>query len=137
MCSRAKNLVIYTMNQAIQKHMADLREQQEILLGLADMLIHLYAIDSTVTRTLQVVRDEGVEATELERAATRLQATRSFQEVREIAEDLLSHLAADDAEKLSAHFDAMDTLAFRPRVDQIGLQRTIADAVSEVEGYPF
>jgi alkylation response protein AidB-like acyl-CoA dehydrogenase len=137
MCDRANQLVIYTMNQAIQKHMADLREQQEILLGLADMLIHLYAVDSTVTRTLQNVRTQGFEETETIRAATRLQSARSFQEIRQISENLLSHLAAGDADKLNAHFDAFETLAFRPRVDQIGLQRTIADAVGETGGYPF
>ena len=137
MCDRANKLVIYTANQAIQKHMADLREQQEILLGLADMLIHLYAIDSTVTRTLQNIRDNGFEETELQRAATRLQSARSFQEIRQISENLLSHLASDDPEKLNSHFEALDTLSFRPRVDQIGLQRLIADAVSDREAYPF
>jgi alkylation response protein AidB-like acyl-CoA dehydrogenase len=136
-CNRAKMLVIYTANQAIQKHMADLREQQEILLGLADMLIQLYAVDSTINRTLQNIRDAGFEETELERAATRLQASRSFQEIREIAERLLSHLAADDADKLNSHMDALGKLEFRPRIDEIGLQRQIAEAVVEREKYPF
>ncbi len=137
MCDRAGKLVVYTMNQAIQKHMADLREQQEILLGLADMLISLYAMDSTVTRTLQNIRDFGFDETELQRAAARLQATRHFQQIREWAENLLSHLAADDREKLTSHFEVLDQLYFRPRVDQIGLQRTIADAVSAREEYPL
>jgi len=137
LCDRANKLVVSAMNQAIQKHMADLREQQEILLRLADMLIHLYAIDSTVTRTLQNIRDQGFDETELRRAAARLQATRSFREIRNLAENLLSHLAAGDPEQLNTHFEALDTLAFRPRVDPIGLQRTVADAVVEQEEYPF
>jgi alkylation response protein AidB-like acyl-CoA dehydrogenase len=137
MCDRANKLVVYTMNQAIQKHMADLREQQEILLGLADMLIYLYAMDSTVGRTLQNIRDFGFEEAELQRAATRLQTSRYFQNIRELSENLLSHLAADDRDQLNSHFEALDMLAFRPRVDQIGLQRQIADVVSAREGYPF
>jgi alkylation response protein AidB-like acyl-CoA dehydrogenase len=137
MTQQAKQLVVYTANQAIQKHMADLREQQEILLDLADMIIHLYAMDSTVTRTLQLVTRDGLEAAELQRAATRLQASDSFGQIRTLAERLLSHLAANDADKLTTHLEAMDKLTFTPRVDEIALERKVAAAVVDVEKYPF
>jgi alkylation response protein AidB-like acyl-CoA dehydrogenase len=129
MTEQANKLVVYTANQAIQKHMADLREQQEILIDLADMIIHLYAMDSTVTRTLQLIERDGLDAAELHRAATRLQTSTSFQEIRNIAERLLSHLAASDADKLTTHLEALDKLTFRPRVDEIGLERQIAEKV--------
>ncbi|MFP4598607.1 MAG: acyl-CoA dehydrogenase family protein [Persicimonas sp.] len=137
MTKQAKQLVVYTANQAIQKHMADLREQQEILLDLADMIIHLYAMDSTVTRTLQLIERDGLEAAKLHRAATRLQASDSFAEIRRLAERLLSHLAANDADKLTTHLEAMEKLVFNPRVDEISLERELAAAVVEVEKYPF
>ncbi len=137
MAERAKQITVYAANQAIQKHMADLREQQEILLSLADMLIAVYGMDSVVTRTLQIIRDQDYESAELQRHATRLHAARSFQQVRELAENLLSHLAEGDGEKLNTHFDALDTLGFRPRVDMIGLEKKIARAVIEKEAYPF
>lgn len=137
MTKQANKLVVYTANQAIQKHMADLREQQEILIDLADMIIQLYAMDSTVTRTLQLVERDGLDAAELQRAATRLQTSRSYGEIRNIAERLLSHLAANDADKLTTHLDALDKLTFRPRVDEIGLERRIAQKVVDVEKYPF
>jgi hypothetical protein len=137
MTERAKQITVYAANQAIQKHMADLREQQEILLSLADMLIHVYGMDSAVTRTLQIIRDQGFDDAELQRAATRVHATRAFQKIRDLAENLLSHLASGDGEKLNAHFDALDTLGFRPRVDMIGLEQKIARAVIEREVYPF
>ncbi len=137
LCTRGKMMVVYTANQAIQKHMANLREQQEILLNLADLLIELYVMDSTINRTLQAIRDEGFDETRIHRAATRLKATRAFNAIRDLSETLLSHLAADDADKLNSHFEALDQLSFRPRVDQIGLERIIAEAVVDAEKYPF
>jgi alkylation response protein AidB-like acyl-CoA dehydrogenase len=137
MTRQAKQLVVYTANQAIQKHMADLREQQEILLDLADMIIDLYAMDSTVTRTLQLIERDGMAASELHRAATRLQTSRAFGRIRQLAERLLSHLAAGDADKLTTHLEALEKLTFSPRVDEIGLERQIAEAVVEAEKYPF
>ncbi|MGM0559416.1 MAG: acyl-CoA dehydrogenase family protein [Myxococcota bacterium] len=137
MTQQAKKLVVYTANQAIQKHMADLKEQQEILVDLADMIIHLYAMDSTVTRTLQMIEANGLDSSLLARDATRLQATNSFNEIRGLAEKLLTHLAIDDSDKLNTHLEALERLTFRPQVDTIGLERSIAAIVVDRERYPF
>jgi alkylation response protein AidB-like acyl-CoA dehydrogenase len=132
----AKNLVVYTLNQAIQKHMADLREQQEILLDLADMIIELFAMDSTVVRTRQLLAT-GAENTGPQRAATRLQVSRSAHRIRRRAERLLTHLAAGDTQRLSAHLAAMNKLSRPPRIDEIALERQVARAVVDAERYPF
>ncbi|MFU8803008.1 MAG: acyl-CoA dehydrogenase family protein [Bradymonadaceae bacterium] len=132
---QAKQLVVYCANQAIQKHMADLREQQEILLLLADMIIEIYAMDSTVSRTLQIIEEKGYDAARLQRAATKVSMTYSFQNIRTFAENLLNHLATGD--QLNAHLEAFDQLAFNPRVDIVSLRREIADVVIERERYIF
>ncbi|MBA2663370.1 MAG: acyl-CoA dehydrogenase family protein [Bradymonadaceae bacterium] len=135
MTDQAKQLVVYCANQAIQKHMADLREQQEILIDLADMIIQLYAMDSTVSRTLQIIELRGFEACKGQRAATRVSLTTSSQAIRALGENLLANLASGD--RLEAHLGALARLTFHPRVDVIGLRRTIADIVVDRERYPF
>ena len=132
---QAKKITVYVANQAIQKHMADLREQQEILLMLADLMIGVYAMDSVVARTLQIVTSEGLEKSELHRAAARLSAATFYTQVAQIGEDLLSHLYRE--EKLTTHLANLDRLAPRPRVDLVTLRRKVADAVVEREKYPF
>jgi alkylation response protein AidB-like acyl-CoA dehydrogenase len=132
---QAKKIVVYCANQAIQKHMADLKDQQEILIVLADLISELYAMDSTVNRTLQVIEERGFEAARLQRAATKVSLASSFQNIRNDAENLLSHLATGS--RLERFLEALDQLAFHPRIDTVGLRREIADAVIEREKYIF
>jgi alkylation response protein AidB-like acyl-CoA dehydrogenase len=132
---QGKKVAVYVANQAIQKHMADLREQQEILIDLADMIMEVYLADSTVARTLEVMRLKGPEKTALHRAATRLAVTQAYQRILGLAQNLLSHLASGD--KLNAHLDNLERLAPRDRVDQVSLRRRVADAVVDLEKYPF
>ena len=135
MTEEAKKLVVYCANQAIQKHMADLREQQEILMDLADMIIQLYSMDSTVGRTLKLIDSQGFDSTEVHRAATLIGLSESFQIIRNRGERLLYNLAEGD--KLNAHLEAFEKLTFFPRIDVISLRRIVADAVTERENYPF
>ncbi len=132
---QAKRVTIYVANQAIQKHMADLRERQEILLLLADLIIGVYAMDSTVARTAQIVADIGLDKAEVHRAATRVAVNDFYQQISRIGEELLCHLYRE--EKLTTHLANLDRLAPRPRIDVISLRRKVADAVVAKEKYPF
>ena len=132
---QSKKIGVYCANQAIQKHMADLREQQEILIDLADIISQLYVMDSTVTRTLQMIEKDGFEATEVHRAATRIILAEGFDVVRQRSERLLYNLAEGD--DLNAHLEAYEKLNFYPRIDVISDWRVVADAVVKRERYPF
>lgn len=132
---QGKRVAVYVANQAIQKHMADLREQQEILLLMAEMMIHVYVMDSAVSRTLQVVDMPSISSTKLHRAATRLVVAEAYQEILKDGENLLCHLASGD--KLSTHLENLDLLAPRARIDTIALRRTLARAAIDRERYPL
>ncbi len=132
---QSKKIGVYCANQAIQKHMADLREQQEILIDLADIISQLYVMDSTVSRTMQLIERDGFEATKAHRAATRIALADAFQIVRHRGERLMYNLATDD--ELNAHLEAFEKLSFYPRIDVISLSRIVADAVTARERYPF
>ena len=132
---QAKKLTVYVSNQAIQKHMADLREQQEILMAMADLMIQIYAMDSVTARTIQIAAEQGLEKTTLHRAAARLSVTESYQQLRAIAEDLLCHLHQGD--KLTTHLQNFDRLAPRARVDTFARRSQIAEETIAREKYPF
>lgn len=133
--TQAKHMAVYAANQAIQKHMADLRNQQEILMALADLIIDVYAMDSTLTRTLQLVQDKGFEAVAAQRAATRLFITQRYNATRQNTEQLLCNIASGD--RLTPHLDALDKLSCSPRVNTIKLKRELAKLVIDRERYPF
>lgn len=132
---QAKKIGVYCANQAIQKHMADLREQQEILIDLADIISQLYVMDSTVSRTLQMIEAQGYEATAVHRAATKVILAEAFQIVGDRSERLLYNLA--DGDDLNTHLEAYEKLNFYPRIDVISQWRVVADAVVDREKYPF
>lgn len=132
---QAKKLTVYVANQAIQKHMADLREQQEILMDLADAIIQVYVMDSTVARTLEIMQIKGADKVEGQRAATRLVVGQAYQAVKQIGENLLSHLKSP--EKVGKHLDNLDRLAPCARIDLLSLRRKVAEITIDLEKYPF
>ncbi len=132
---QAKKIAVHASNQAIQKYMMGLRDQQEVLIALADLIIDVYTMDSTVARTLQLLKARGEEATAAQRAATRLYVAQASSRVRETAESVLSHIAS--GAKLDALLDGLGRLHVAPRVDTIGLRRQVAQLVVEREKYPF
>ena len=132
---RAKQLTLYSANQAIQKHMADLRDQQEILMLLADQLIDVYAMDSTVARTLQLARAGRTEDLELKTDATRVLVAACFARVKQRSETLVCHIA--NARSLDTHLEALAKLAITPRQDTIRLRRKLGEALIERERYFF
>lgn len=130
-----KKLVVYCANQAIQKHMADLKDQQELLLDLADMISQVYLMDSTVARTLQVVQSTGYEGSALQRAATIACVAEALEVTTKAAVRVLANLSTD--ENREAHFAALEKFSHRPTFNVIGAHRTLAEAVKERGGYPF
>lgn len=132
---QAKAVTMYVANQAIQKHMADLRDQQEILTALADLIIAVYAMDSVVTRTRQLIAMIGFDKTELHRAATNIAVATHYQECKQIGLNLLCHLA--EGEKLEAHLSNFDRLVCNTQLDLVSLRRTVADVIIERERYAF
>lgn len=132
---KAKTLAVYASNQAIQKHMADLKDQQELLLLMADMMIQVYAIDSTVTRTLQL--DPADSGTALKRVACSCVVASHYPRVAANAEALLVHLAADNPALLETYMGVLDKLSYRTGINGVELRRRIADAVVDRQRYPF
>lgn len=55
----AKKLAIYSCGVAVQKHMAEIQNQQYLMEKMANLIIETYTIDSAVKRTLQLMEAEG------------------------------------------------------------------------------
>ncbi len=131
----AKALTVYAFNQAIQKHMADLKDQQEILLRLANMVINCFAMDSTLARTLQL--DPASSTTGLKRNAASLVVGTHYPTVLAEAETLFNFLAAEDDAAAEKHAVALDKLSYRHGINIIKHQRLLAQATIAQQRYPF
>ncbi|HEX3282700.1 MAG TPA: acyl-CoA dehydrogenase family protein [Pyrinomonadaceae bacterium] len=69
----AKKVALMTLGTAAQKYMMKLGEQQEILLGIADIIMDAYAMESAILRAQKLAAAQGEEA-----AARYIDMTRVF-----------------------------------------------------------
>lgn len=73
LAQNAKKVALMTLGTAAQKYMMKLGEQQEILLGIADIIMDAYAMESAILRAQKLAVSQGEEA-----AARYIDMTRVF-----------------------------------------------------------
>src|SRR4029077_3079566 len=65
LAKNAKKVALMTLGTAAQKYMMGLSDQQEILMGVADIIIDTYAMESAILRTLKMAASQGEKAAAL------------------------------------------------------------------------
>ena len=131
----SKRIVAYTANIAIQKHMAELEERQDILGSLADMMIDVYLMDSIVARVSQDVPSFGREKTSIQREMTTLLVADAYDRVVQNAGRLAASIAEED--ELQVIFSNLERLHVVRPVNQFRAIERIAVAVIEAGGSPL
>jgi alkylation response protein AidB-like acyl-CoA dehydrogenase len=119
---QAKNIILLIMNTAIQKYMMALRDQQQVLLSLADLITALFSLDSTTTRIHQL--DAANKRADIHNLLLRAHVSQTFTQILRIAEDLAPTLAEGDA--LDELYKKISHFSVRPSVDLVKLKRSIA-----------
>ncbi|OIP33301.1 MAG: hypothetical protein AUK47_19125 [Deltaproteobacteria bacterium CG2_30_63_29] len=127
----AKKTFLMAANVAIQKYMTNLRDQQQLLLTLADLVTSLYVMDSTVARVKQMQAAGKVQ--EIHRLLASVMCAESYRSVIDTVDALLPSLAKDD--KLSQLYVKLEHLKVRPGIDLIKAKRAIAAHFIEREKY--
>jgi hypothetical protein len=111
------------------------KEQQEVLGHIADVVIEVYAIESALARTEKLLagRDEskGRLAADMVRVYVTDSADKLFRSSRQVARACASGGAAG---VLGEHLSALSTYA---GVDTIAARRRVADAVVAAGKQPF
>src|SRR5690606_34304328 len=62
--AKLKKAVLWVAGAAVQKLMASLSEEQEILMNIADMIGYIYLTESTLLRVEKLVQMRGEDATQ-------------------------------------------------------------------------
>ncbi len=130
----SKRIVTYVANVAIQKHMAELEERQDILGSLADMMIDVYLMDAVVSRTAQNIPSFGRDKTAIQREMTTLLVADAYDRVVQNAGRLAASIAEED--ELQVIFGNIERLHVVRPTNQFRALEHIAAAVLEAGGYP-
>ncbi len=131
----AKKVVLLVFGMAYQKHGKDLREEQELLGMISDMIIEIYAIESALLRG-----DKLLHGKKPERATTTLKMTKvlfhdSTERISSLARRALE--ALEDGESLERHLTAIRRLIVSPPINTVSLSRNIAEEMIRYGRYPF
>lgn len=130
---RIKKATVFVSNAVIGKYMATLANEQEAIEMIADMIIHSFAADSTVARTLQLVKSIGEEKAKYAIFACNLAVQLAADQTFLLATQLLS--SAYDGDKLKSLNKALHNFRVADRLNLIQAKREVAKRIIEREAY--
>jgi alkylation response protein AidB-like acyl-CoA dehydrogenase len=132
---QARRQSLFAAGIAAKKHMLHLKDEQEVLAWLADMVIQTYTMESVVLRAMKVADRVGDDVLAHHRAAVRLALETGMAVVEAAGRNVLA--ASADGKKLGKLLDLHGELARRIPFQVREEGRLLAEAVMEAEGYPF
>jgi alkylation response protein AidB-like acyl-CoA dehydrogenase len=121
--ANAKKVALMTLGTAAQKYMMKLGEQQEILMGIADIIMDTYAMETAILRARKLVATKGESASERYLDMTRVFCNDAVERIEARAKNTLSGMAEGDelrtllaALRRFTKLQPMNTIAARQRI---------------------
>ncbi len=133
MIANMKKVALLCAGAASQKYLQAMADQQEIMGALADLIIQVYAADSSVLRTQKIVAARGETAAENAVAMTQLFLMDAMQRVQAAANKVIAAVAEGDM--LRTHMMILRRLLKYDPVNTIALQQQVAQRLLETGSY--
>jgi butyryl-CoA dehydrogenase len=125
----AKKIGLFAAGAATQKYMQAIQDQQEIMGAIADMVIEIYATESTVLRTLKIAGALGEAAAAIPIAMTRAYLSQAMEKIETNARKIIAAVAEGDM--LRTQLAILRRLAKHDPYNTIELRQQIAQKVIE------
>jgi butyryl-CoA dehydrogenase len=132
----SKRLAVAALGYAADVHGEALKDEQEILGHIADMIIDIYAVESAIGRADKLLARGSVERSLVPIEIARIYANDAADRIASSAKRLVAALATR-GETLSDLADAVGRFGARLSIDTIAARRVVADAVIDAGRYPF
>ncbi len=130
----AKKMFLLAAGAAVQKHREQLAEQQEVIGALSNIVMEVYAIESSLRRAQKAASQRG------EAAAAVSDAARAFlyDAADRVEKEARTALAAVvEGDMLRTQLAVLRRFSRREPVDTVALRRRVAAAVQLGDRYPF
>jgi len=122
--ANAKKLSLFAAGAASQKYMQGLADQQEVMGALADCIIEVYAMESSILRAEKLVANRGESAARQAIALTQYYTAKAMQSIELSARKVIATVAEGDM--LRTQMAILRRLAKYEPADTIALGRQIA-----------
>jgi alkylation response protein AidB-like acyl-CoA dehydrogenase len=126
LAKNAKKVALMTLGTAAQKYMAKLGDQQEILLGIADIIMDAYAMESAILRAQKLAASQGDEAAARYIDMTRVFCNDAVERIEARAKNTLAGMAEGDelrtllaALRRFTKLTPMNTITARQRIADV------------------
>ena len=120
---------------AVQKLMQNLKDEQEVLMLLADMMIEVYVAESALLRTEKLVRSRGEEACKYQLDMIRIYLHHAVEEINNAGKEAIYAFTDGDEGKMM-----LMGLRRYTKIEAFNLKearRRVADYIIEKNEYPF
>jgi alkylation response protein AidB-like acyl-CoA dehydrogenase len=133
--ANAKKMFLQAAGGAVQKFREKLAEEQELIGALANIVMEIYAMESSLLRAQKAAASKGEAAAAVMIDAARVFLTDAAGRVDHEAKRAIA--AVHEGDMLMTQMAVLKRFGKRPAVDTIALRRRIAAAVQAQDRYPF
>ncbi len=131
----AKKVALMTLGTAAQKYMMKLADQQEILMGIADIILDTYAMESAILRAQKLVDSQGAEVTARYLDMTRVFCNDAVARIDVHAKNTLAAMAEGD--ELRTLLAALRRFTKLTPMNAVAARQRIANVVIEANKYVY
>jgi alkylation response protein AidB-like acyl-CoA dehydrogenase len=135
LAKNAKKVGLMTLGTAAQKYMMKLGDQQEILMGIADIIMDAYAMESAILRTQKLAASQGEEAAARYIDMTQVFCNDAVERIEARAKNTLAGMA--DGDELRTLLAALRRFTKLTPVNTIAARQRIADVMIAANKYVY
>ena len=131
----AKKVALMVLGTAAQKYMMALAEQQEVLLGAADIIMDVYAMESAILRAQKLAAGRGEEEAALHLDMTRVFCNDAVGRIEAAARDTLA--AMSEGDELRTLLAALKRFTKNTPINTVAARQRVADAMIRANKYIY
>jgi hypothetical protein len=135
LAANAKKVALMTLGTAAQKYMMKLGDQQEVLMGIADIIIDTYAMECAILRTQKLVAAQGEEAVARYIDMTRVFCNDAVVRIEAHAKNTLAAMAEGD--ELRTLLAALRRFTKSTPMNTVVARQRIADVMIAANRYAY
>jgi alkylation response protein AidB-like acyl-CoA dehydrogenase len=133
--ANSKKIFLQAAGGAVQKFREKLADEQELIGALANIVMEIYGMESSLLRAQKAAAAKGEAATQVMIDATRVFIHDAMERVEHDAKRAIA--AVNDGDMLTTQMAVLKRFGKRAAVDTIALRRNVAAAVQAQDRYPF
>ncbi|MBW1797308.1 MAG: acyl-CoA dehydrogenase family protein [Deltaproteobacteria bacterium] len=131
----AKDVFLLVFGMAYRQHGTDLRDEQELISMLSNIIIEIWAIESALLRSEKMLNGKKPERALIPVKMTKALFYDSIDKIGFLSIELLNAMESGDL--LKRHVTAVRRLMVSPSINTVMLRRDIAEAMIRYKGYNF